>query len=196
MRRWWERLGLSGTVLVSLPVVAVLLVVMAGAFHQYLTTQSVVYGGWNEGAVRAFIDQRMRSPLQLARVVDIKSRLDPEATDPPALRLVVPSDTWRRFQSTPLAGWDEWFPGFVIRTGRYQDIEFRKRGDRGIHFVGPQKSMTIKAPKGELVAGIREVVLSHGGEVAILETPGGGATVQMRLPLATSSGTSSAMKPT
>ena len=29
---------------------------------------------------------------------------------------------------------------------------------------------------------VREVVLSHGGEVTILETPGGGATVQMLLP--------------
>ncbi len=34
---------------------------------------------------------------------------------------------------------------------------------------------------------VREVVLSHGGEVAILETPGGGATVQMLLPLASGS---------
>lgn len=31
---------------------------------------------------------------------------------------------------------------------------------------------------------VREVVLSHGGEVAILETPGGGATVEVALPLA------------
>ena len=34
---------------------------------------------------------------------------------------------------------------------------------------------------------VREVVLSHGGEVSILETPGGGATVQVLLPLASGS---------
>ncbi|NNL71216.1 MAG: HAMP domain-containing histidine kinase [Acidimicrobiia bacterium] len=33
---------------------------------------------------------------------------------------------------------------------------------------------------------VREVVLSHEGDVSIRETPGGGATVQMRLPLAPS----------
>lgn len=35
---------------------------------------------------------------------------------------------------------------------------------------------------------VREVVLSHEGEVTILETPGGGTTVEMLLPLASGSG--------
>ena len=38
---------------------------------------------------------------------------------------------------------------------------------------------------------VREVMLSHWGEVAIMDTPGGGATVQMLLPLATGSGAAS-----
>ncbi|MGH7541584.1 MAG: CotH kinase family protein, partial [Gemmatimonadota bacterium] len=107
----------------------------------------------------SLFEGRLLAAERLPGAMSARLAMDAEAHDPQVIRVSVPADEWETQVADPFLGDPGWIAATVVREGRLQDAEVRRRGDTSVHWTTPKVSFTLQVPRGEHVRGFRELAL-------------------------------------
>ena len=154
------RLGFTGLLVFTLPLVALLFFTVFSAIGDYRRTiQFDDFWGHAANIEKSFT-ARLRAAVNLPGALMVEHGFDPEHADPTMVRLLIPGNEWEQIFADPQAGWGEWFEAELENGTSLSKAKVRKRGDNSIHWSTPKKSFTLRTQLDATFNGYRTLALS------------------------------------
>lgn len=154
------RLDLRSVVIFTGPLVALVLYLFAAAALDYWRLQQ--FDDWH--ARSKHVDrlgfERVRSLFRYLRANEIDQRLSPEDETRPVLRLFVDQARFDAVGADVLGRWGEELEGQVEEQGVLQKVSLKLRGDTSVHWTTAKKSFALRADRGRMFKGRRELAFS------------------------------------
>ncbi len=155
-----RRFGLRDVVVFSVPLIALGLYLFGAAMLDYQRIRQ--FDDWWSRAtsIRKFGWYRARAAVNAVRASALEKHLDFEDPSKGALLLEVGMAEWARVDRDVGGRWGEWIEATIVDGGDLHGARVRFRGDGSVHWTGPKKSLTVRADRGDLYQGQRDLILS------------------------------------
>ncbi|MBI5434686.1 MAG: right-handed parallel beta-helix repeat-containing protein [Planctomycetes bacterium] len=157
---FWKRLTLRGVVIFTAPLIALALYLVVATVLDYQRVQQ--FDDWN--ASSKHVDRlgfnRIRALARLPRASELDQHFSPEDETRPVLRLFVDQNEFDAVANDILGRWGEELEGEVDEHGALQKVGIKLRGDTSVHWTTMKKSFALRADRGRMFKGYRQLAFS------------------------------------
>ncbi len=155
-----KRLTLRGALFASVPIVLLGLYLVAASTADVLRIRQ--FDDWfsRERHIENFGWDRVRALVTAPLAWQVDHRISPEDETLSTLRLHVERHAFDRLGEEPLAHFGEQIKAAVETGGELHPVKLKLRGDTSVHWSTEKKSLTLKASRGHMLKGYRQLIFS------------------------------------
>ncbi|MCE9593991.1 MAG: CotH kinase family protein [Planctomycetes bacterium] len=155
-----RRITLRGVLVFTVPLVALGLYLFVASALDYQRVQQ--FDDWNARSkhVDRFGFDRVRALARWPRVCELEAHLSAEDETRPLLRLFVDQNHFDAVGNDILGRWGEEIEGTVDEHGTLEKVGLKLRGDTSVHWTTVKKSFALRADRGRMFKGYRQLAFS------------------------------------